>query len=337
MPLVNDLNFNLHLEDYVKASDLLISICEACEISQYNIGFFGEVGFPGVSDIDALIIGSSEKLNKLKSLYDNNIMSSESFRYLFWHPPVFVLESIVAFVNKLHTLEGLKCVKTEVKMFDKLRGNENKLLNIIWFIFLSTVVSNILKASNNDKPISLRLVLLVYNNLMHSNMVFSPVNNELPEHIMPSHDLRELAKRSENAQFNNMILEHFLTLFDYSCKMFDVFCNDQEWYTSATKETALISKNIFYKKSFTTTLNTSRIVNRLHLNKMAFSIVFDYYKGKADSSLLSKYIDNSNICKSKYKSAGLDYPFISPYPLPSSKLENNILRISNSLIQRLLS
>lgn len=334
MQIINDLKLDLTIQDYTKAKNLFLNFCKSAKISQNNIGFFGEVGFPGISDIDALVISTPDKIKKLNLLVQQETANSASFNYLFWHPPVFVLDSIQKKANILHTLEGLKSIKSGANLFNHktLNYEETDVLNIVWFLSLISVISDMQRTISNNDPISLRLCLLVYKNLIHSFNKFSLDEEDLPNNLLSSQELRTLVKEKYNSQLNEFLLNQFFMLFNLTCNRFDNFCQLQLALKSDTGKTSLISSQTkVYRKGDETVIKVKRFYNLIKINKFAFQLLLEYHIGKSTHHALNNYIIASKACKVEYKKFNIHYPFIQPFSLPISKYKRNLLVILNSI------
>ena len=333
MKINNDINLSITEKDYFNAKEQFIYLCDSCNISYKQIGFFGEVESFGISDLDALVIGNSKTLKRLDQLYKKTLIESKNFGYIFWHKPVFILDNITSNIYKLHTLKKIKFVENNVELVDRnlqITNIDKNLLNIIWFIYLLSVVSEIYKKIAHNRPVSLRLLLLVYKNLSYSLRCFSLQNEKHPSNIVTSQDLRKIIEKGYDFRLNQYIFDNLSLLLESTCKKFDNYCNNQLWYTPTLFKSAIITKAIIYKKSISTRIE-SKYVKKLYFNDIAFSIIFDYYKEKSNCNALQDYINICKFCKKEYKISGIDYPFIAPFLFPSSVIGRSILSMANKI------
>lgn len=334
MHIINDLNLDLTFQDYNSAKDLFLELCKNAAVGESNVGFFGNVGFPGISDIDALVIGTPEEIKRLNILFQREITNSETFKYLFWHPPVFVLNLIKDKIARLHTLEGLTGIMPNGSLLHKkeeLKADELDLLNVIWFISLINVISDICRTIHNNEPVSLRLYLLVYKNLVHSFNNFSSSEDSLPVHHLQPSELRSLVKDSNHNLPTIFIKEQFFSLFTLTCQWFDEFCKKKIKIEPATPLNSFASsKTKIYKRAGRTFINVKSFYNMLNINSYAFQILVDYNSGGSTYKALEGYISAAKTCKEEYQKFKIPYPFIQPCSMPLSGSKRILLKTFNS-------
>lgn len=341
MLLEYDLMLSLEIADYEDAKINLVEICEACNISQKDVGFFGEVGFPGISDIDAVVIADPCSIIRLHKLFSAETINSKSFRYLFCHPPVYLFNNLADKVGHLHTLKGAyfpyNCDFT-LDQSNTISKPASQLLNIFWFISLLNIISAIMNNLKNNVPVSLRLLLLVYNNLMHSYNFFNASSKTIKERsFLHPQELRVMIKYSRLNQLDALCLEHFILIFKETCKYFDSFMVDFDINLGISNRKTLIARDICFLKSGKTGEYAGSLFNNMSINEKGFSLIEDYFFGNSKSEIMNNYIQTSFLCEAEYRKHRIAYPFIKPFPTPSSWHKRNLLRIVNSIAPRFVS
>lgn len=334
MRIANDLRLDLNLQDYSAAKIKFLDLCDNVGTERNRVGFFGEVGFPGISDIDALVVSTPEKIKKLNFLFQKELANSELFKYLFWHSPVFIIDSIKNKVTRLHTMEGLKCVDPSINLFNKnenLSISELDTLNVIWFISLIGVASDICRTIHNNEPVSLRLCLLVYKNLIHSFNKFSNLGEPLPKELLSPLELRNVIKEDYNNLPYNFIKNQFFSAFNLTCQKFDLFCQKQIKLKATTRTTSFISgKTKIYKNSNKSSIKIKKFYNILEVNSSAFQILLDYNNGESSNLAVDHYIKAAKFCKMEYQKFDIRYPFIQPFSFPLSNIKRSVFETLNS-------
>lgn len=95
------------LEDYLEVQNYFIDFIRAGDFSDVAIYRFGNIGEPGISDLDLLIVGDQDALVKVKNFYDQLVETSDKVKFIMFHPPVLCPLSLVSDLNKFHTLYNL--------------------------------------------------------------------------------------------------------------------------------------------------------------------------------------------------------------------------------------
>lgn len=327
MSVQNDLQLDLVEDDYLTAKSIFMKLCADQQIDAAGIGFFGSIGYPGISDLDALVIASPSKLIALREAHEYERSINPDYAYIFWHEPLYIIDAIKTKIHLFHTLVGLEFERKSGESILMSCNDENSdLIHIIWFIFLLQVYNSIVLDERNNKRISARLLLLVHKNIEYSNSIFQKHSAIAASSLITSKELRSDFSRLEDT--NNLLhevnssLKNTLELFDHYCskKLPDELNSDIFEH--------LRSRKYHFQKGQKTIVSGTKLV----LNSRAFSLVSDYFMGSSKLSSLKLYTRESAIVKGHYKVNSLRYPFIEPIRLPGSKWKYEILKLSNLIL-----
>lgn len=327
MQVYDDLMLNLNLDDYVAAKERFLELCTKNSITKERIGFFGEIGFPGISDIDAVVISDRSTLRNLRRSHESERANDISYKYMFWHKPVYLLESAVTIAKHLHTFQGVNFLEENKFQITHNESDGNNLLNIIWFIFLLQVLADFYRENSNGNSASLRKFLLIYKNLEYSNKVFYQ-QEFTQKSYTGSNDLRKNIAKDELELDQKYLFDNLNQLVTEVCANFDVFIANAGISTIDTEYKSIRTINSSIEKSKFTALNKDN-PSKIELNENAFSLVVSYFVGFSESENIQKYIDYSNKCKSIYSSNNIQYPFIEPLILPGNFMKLKALKFFN--------
>lgn len=337
--IVDDLDREILYSDYEKIKDKFVKICEECGVSKKNIAFFGTIGHPGISDLDAVVVSSPDLLKKIDVAFNYKRSQSSVFSYVFWHPPVYVINKVINYFKYLHTLESLTPLVEDSIFSDDVSmpsENDKKVLNIVWFIFLINVYSGIYKRAMNANPISLRLILLIYSNIMKSYLFFN--KEKIPEYIISSNSLRSIILDSRDTiHINNFLWEKLSSLFLLAVNQFDLFCNRRvhQIKNPANLGQILIFPEYILRSSPYTQLSFKKKVIVLDVNRFYFTLAKSFLFGMNFSISFEKYIHDSTLCMQEYMLSGIKYPFIKPIAIPETKFKKVLLTNANKICARL--
>lgn len=315
MKIIDDIPRHLTLDDYKEASIHFEALCIRAGLPKENIGYFGSISFPGISDIDAAVVGNAAQLKKLDELFIEEQTKPGEFAHMFCHRPVYLLDKALPFINNLHTLNGLD---DRIGILIKNTGSphaapEHKLLNIVWFTFLLQTISQIQRA----KTVSLRSLLLLYKNIEYSNTVFSGMSstNKAPSCIK-SCDLRKSIW--ERTYDMDQLVNSFDCLFTDTLVKFDNYCERLSPVRSGKAQT---TRPVIVDKSFTviparvSKLEHARTVSILYVNDYAYHLAKDFFIKTSYCNLISQYMSCLRNAHSMYVSAGLPNPFVTPFQI----------------------
>jgi hypothetical protein len=334
MQIINDVTFEYSEEDYDAVKDQFVQLCLQCGISLRNIGFFGDIGFPGVSDIDALVICSPKEIKKLHLLFRHEAEHSKDFGYLFWHVPVYVIDSLAYLAPKLHTFNNLIPLKDGIALFDKkneINEEELKLLNIIWFVNLIKTFMDYLRKESKGEKVSLRHILLVYSNIMYSAVMFTGEKSNIPNDLPSVNQIRVLAKENKN-DFSPFLWEKLKKLFEYTLCKFDEYCKKNlKVYPETISSTMLLSVTTILKKGEMSSIENVKFINTIVLNPLAYSFISDISKNKSNDETLNVYLNASLIFQKEYLFYKIQYPFIMPPGMPTATIKSYFVRAANKI------
>lgn len=336
--IVDDLNREIIYSDYEKIRDRFVKICEECGVSKENIAFFGTIGHPGISDLDAVVVSSPDLLKKIDVAFNYERSQSSVFSYIFWHPPVYVINKTINYLRHLHTLENLtplienSIFKSEVSISF---GNDKKVLNIVWFCFLTNVYLDIYKRVLKGNAVNLRLLLLVYNNIMHSYLFFS--KEEMPKDIISSNKLRAIILNGGDTGNNGFLWGKLSSLFLLAINQFDSFCNESVHQIKNFPnlgQTLIFPKYILRLSPYTEISFKKKIIV-LDVNHLYFTLAKSFLFNKSFSKPFERYIHSSILCMEEYKLVGIKYPFVRPIPIPGTKFKKFLLTSINKFCTKL--
>lgn len=333
--IVDDLNREIIYSDYEKIRDKFVKICEECGVSKENIVFFGTIGHPGISDLDAVVVSSPDLLKKIDVAFNYARSQSAVFSYIFCHPPVYVINKTINYLKYLHTLESLTPLVENSIFSDEVpipSGSDKKVLNIVWFFFLTNVYLEIYKRALKGNTVSLRLILLVYNNVMHSYLFFN--KEKMPKDIISSNDLRSIILDGGDTGNNNDFLwEKLSSLFLLAVNQFDLFCNGSVHQIKNLPnlgQTLIFPKYILRSSPYTE-ISFKKKMTVLNVNRFYFTLAKSFLFGMSFSKSFEKYIHSSILCMEEYKLAGIKYPFIIPITMPKTKFKKFLLTSANKI------
>jgi len=330
--IIDDLPRFLQMDDYNLAKQEFASLCRRVGIGTDEFGYFGNISFPGISDIDALVIGSSSQLKHLQHKFEEKKLSSDIFAAVFWHPPVYLLKEVSQNVHFLHTLEGLDDgLLSRLEKLESDYENEHQFfLNIIWFTFLVRGCINIF----SEADISLRNLLLVYKNLEFSERVFCKFLNVSSEKSVRSDYLRENFLKSDQENIPNLMkifhekLQLTLNLFDSCCGRFELEGSSENNYSKHL----VINKKCILKKSSNSKFTNHRYFTEFEVNPVAYEIAEQFMFSRCETRIFSDYIFKSWETVLAYNKVGLNYPFITPFGI---KIQGNKMLLIRKINQGL--
>ncbi|MFH1499599.1 MAG: hypothetical protein ABII82_17450, partial [Verrucomicrobiota bacterium] len=168
MRILDDVRRDLRKEDYDDAMASFLRICRECGVEDSAVGFFGNIGEPGISDIDAVVVGTGEVLSHLSLRHQEERRRSVLFAYVFWHDPLWLLEDAQKWCARLHTLENLRWVAADCARTWTMEQGGGSVLRVAWFIYLMGIHRSWLRKVRSGSSLGLRQLLLLHKNLHHS-------------------------------------------------------------------------------------------------------------------------------------------------------------------------
>ena len=339
MPILKDLNLNLLNDDYTNAKDRFIELCCDAGITKEKIGFFGNVGFPGISDLDAFVCDIPERLIQLERLHKNELEKSPNYKYIYWHTPVLLPDLAIEYTSFLHTLHGLVFQANGLKICKPTVQN-SEILNMVWFLSLIRRVISIKKHYLNKKPTSLRLLLLVYKNLEYSHNVFSGKANS-DQNIMPADNLREHVKLRYddlNSSIDHTVYHNFFNIIEASFSSFDNYCRNSSVFKNelskySNQSYAFLSLSLICRKNNKgSSVKIRGRIAIIDLNPHAFLLVVNLINNYSNDQSINNYIKSLNGCKAICNSHNIGFPFIDVASKPAILFNRIILRILNNIV-----
>lgn len=128
-----------------------------------SVYLFGNIGSPGISDIDLFIVVSSKgNFEKIKKIILKNLRNSSKYSdYLYYHDPIIVTEKEAPYTKFFHTTKNLKLLYGNKINFKDIK---NPLIEKLWNTFFYRTYLN----EHKKNIVSERRLLLILNNLSES-------------------------------------------------------------------------------------------------------------------------------------------------------------------------
>ncbi|KKG07374.1 hypothetical protein [Methanosarcina sp. 2.H.A.1B.4] len=160
MKIKNDL-VNLSIKDYEKCLHYIVNELSRNEEIE-AIYQFGNINFPGISDIDLLfIVNDNCKYNKVYSEINTKIKEAPNSDYCFYHKAIVITKKQSKYLHLFHSVESLKLLSGNEL---KLKGNFDLPQILIWNSFFYPMIFNLM----GKNKVSLRYLLLILNNAAYS-------------------------------------------------------------------------------------------------------------------------------------------------------------------------
>ena len=297
---------SLTARSYERAKAVFIDLCREAGVAEEFVGFFGSVTSPGVSDLDALVVGASDQIRRISDGMDRLRRTDAELREIFWHPPVYVLESVKESAGALHTLYGLPsglrtilgCSATEAD------SSYARTLEQVWFSFLVSVVVG----SLTKRQISVRLVLLLHKNFEVSYDKFSRLTGGGEHGSMRSEHLRQDilggGAPEEALRALRDLVEGALGLQDE--------IGVWPYGVSRDKRFVRLSPRVMARSSRSSRIIVLRGVGLVSLCAGAFEPIRRLVADEPGNDALSEYLSVARRVAKEYRRFGLRYPFITP-------------------------
>jgi hypothetical protein len=341
MRIADDLRRDLDRAAYTAATERLVALCASCGIGRKDLALFGEVGFPGVSDIDALAVGKPDALRRLAALHARAAVRDPDYGYLFWHPPVYVIEAMAGQAGVLHSLEGLRWLAGAGRDLGRPAGDDEgaRLLRILWFMFLLKVLLGIRRTHAADQALSLRLLLLVQKNLLHSSAAFAGAGEGMPAGIIAADALRAQAMQqagdgTQADAIGTLLSAQLSSLTLTVSAHFDRYCADVSGRLPDTPyrlPRTLLFRSVVVRRAGATRIRGVGRMSRVDLNPLAFRLLHDALRGDSTWPPMQSYLRVAGRGRRLYATAGMPYPFINPFFHPESVWKRTLLRLVNGV------
>lgn len=316
----NDLDLTLKSADYSAALDTFIFLAEKQGIPLQRIGSFGKVQYPGISDLDVLVIGSDSQLFSLSRDFEEKRRVDPRFRYVFFHAPVYVPQQYVDESCLMHTFNGLTPMSPGCPLFNKLatqRFTESQERELSWLTFVLSIGARSLYARRNQDA-SLRFLLLLMRNIAHSleTLISREAGEKLKSRVS---SFREQALNNQLAQ--KLALDETRILFREL-----LIATQATFKTSATEQHTLLLKRNWLLRTGDCGIKSSRPFNQLTLptSLVLFAKSFLFPKLRTQSE--SSHFDTYETIDRKMRSLNLPNSFPSPFRLQRMPVFDNLIR-----------
>ncbi|ANV89538.1 hypothetical protein [Picosynechococcus sp. PCC 8807] len=316
--IIDDLPRYLTIEDYQSTKQQFEKICKQSGLSKDQFAYFGSVSCPQVSDIDALVVGSEQQIRLIHKLFLDEQKKNKVFNDIFWHPPVYLLDSPSNSSIYLHTLENLDRTITINSKPVNQHNPYSSGLYFTWITFLLSIIGSV----TCKKNIPLRLLLLLYKNIEVSEMYLGRKNKFIStKKINISSDyIRKLALEDYKSN-QDAILKAFISKIRGLMFSFDLYCNFIEKKNNKydTPKFSFINKKNLALTSKKTSINQFGKLILTNLNPVAMTALL-YWKKYPDIPKEYEYFEYIKISKETinlYKEKGFYYNFVTPFGIKS--------------------
>lgn len=315
----DDLCRELDHPDYHWAKQQFEKICYCAGTPNKNVGYFGSISFPGISDIDAIVFGTDEQIRAIESNFQALRRSSTRFAQLFWHGPVYIRDDIAAAAEQLHTFDGVKMLDGGNAPFpNRISNSQRELLHLIWFTFLQGVVAGIC----GQKKVSLRLLLLVYKNLEHSRRFFASRELKHDTEGMASHEYRGLAWSDPTFVSDGGAWDAFQVQFQNACIAADRYCTagtDSISNSRRSSSMLVAGRTRFIRSRPHSSLLTFGRFSFIGANPRTYEIASSYLSSAPrPSNDLTTYLNLLDDSIRMYSDNGIPLSFITPFGITSA-------------------
>ena len=315
--LMNDLR-GCERPDYDRERDSLIETLSSAP-GIVAIGVFGEVGHPGISDLDCLVIAEDGKLATAHDRYARWRNADPDREYIFWHPPVFVSQSMLTPLTYLHTLEGLSWYYGSALIYRDSQFDESLYLYYVWITFLLPIAVRIVKSTD----VSLRKALLVLKNLQRSVSVLAGPDDKDTDALsikngqLRSQVLLELGEGTVSADSQAKAQTLFVdTLIALIRQIDQTVSSKAECHERKAKQCSarLIGRNLLLTEGGDTVATMNRWAHRLQVPHFLFNFILDEEKHPSGMEhQKTKYIEAFNTVNRMAQQEGVASPGIAPF------------------------
>ncbi|WP_209330311.1 hypothetical protein [Lunatimonas salinarum] len=289
-------------EDY---QDSFYDLGEFCKkhLSLVLYGQFGNPSFPSISDLDVLICLKDSQFSKERKQILNYIEQDSVRKYLFFHDPLIIPESILPDLTFMHTLYGLNLEYNVCNYIPKLQSEEHSnFLNLIWATFLISISpSFFIKGKRSDRDL-----LLLFKNICQSIDNFSDKYNALKV----SSEAREnyFNGSLNGADIQDLVANYYSILLD----CLDIYDNFNIGGV-VFKSRYLVSYNKIIKRNNVNGYRVKGKVISIYLNEKLFCLFESFYNGFSNDLVVSNYISTYKRLMNKFDSLDIDNPFVVPF------------------------
>ena len=292
------------------------------------IGQFGCVNYPGISDLDLLVITQNDSAESIVNIFNEWVKKKPERQYVFFHPPLIITENMLSYLTYLHTIHGLYWISGSHDYVVDSTFLDSKFLDIIWVSFLVPIAVKLLY---HERVNNLRKLLLVANNMVKSISTFSfrPSDLNLASNVTNKNiSIREYfyEKLSIGSQFNDSDYKKLKAHFDYCfISMLSVVENylaDNNYYIHNNSKGRWINNYLYLCPSneFKVVLSKSG-VSSLKVPCYMYSLIKPNKMLLQNDKNVHSYYQAVDKATSFAKSENITYPFIKPFGYSISKNE----------------
>jgi hypothetical protein len=304
--LRTDVRRDLSFDDYEAVHQKLIEACRRRGIPHDQVGLFGSVTSPGISDLDALIIGEPAWLRRVREDIQRLRQEDPRAREILWHEPVYLLQSISGYAAGLHTFHGLAgSMKHIISDATPLATQSRKALDHVWFTFLAAVCTRM----TMQRVLSQRAVLLIQKNLEVSAARFASKDGRMPSTApCSSQVLREGILEGRSVD----LLKAFHATQDHAFRAFDATCAPG---SERVRDVSLrrLGRRVLIRRAPRSGITPMGPVALLSVREPAFMLSRIYRSDGPRSEALDAYVRLSREVAAAYSGTGLPYPFVTPF------------------------
>ncbi|KAA3603965.1 MAG: hypothetical protein D8M57_16215 [Candidatus Scalindua sp. AMX11] len=328
--VIDDLPRDLGYKEYEYSQARFEAVCNDVGIKSVRIGYFGNISCPGVSDIDAVVVGRPLQILKLERKFEEECNSDPILRKTFWHRPVYLIDEILEDANILHSMYNVQFISGTCNP-NIMRPDDDSMecLHMVWWSFLIIVVMGIYRS----RLVPLRLLLLIHKNLETSEHYFASLNDVNSKMERKSEKLRGKVINSDFID-EAYILDEFWLQFRSTCLAFDQFCAPTEDNKNTNglrpffpnRSTVLFAKKI-------TTLNQLGGFKFVGVPNGLIKIGEGFIGLINGNNKILEYSEASRRVARIYQEKELSYPFITPFAISLSKSRLRMIKIINACVR----
>ena len=315
----DDLLRHLSLDDYEEAKRILEELCHRHGVARERVGYFGRVGHPGISDIDAVIVGDAPRLTRVVQEFEKRREESAWLRSMFWHEPLYVLDDVLEIVSRLHTLVGLsEPLREELHAHPATSApptapSPDEVLHGIWMTFLVQVVAGLWRL----KDVSARTLLLVHKNLEYSERYFSERRPGSEPQGSSAH-LNSEAVRSLALEGRSVatLATDFSAQYEAARRAFAEYWRQAPGASQqSTGLSLLVYRRFVCIRGGQTTVRRFRGASVGVATPWPFDVTQRFARGHEGDDAVGQYVRTAIMARRAYERAGLAYPFVGPFGL----------------------
>ncbi|WP_019878761.1 hypothetical protein [Succinispira mobilis] len=166
----------------------------------FGVYQFGSIKFPGISDIDIMIV--LDDLNEYslkKNCIEEIIRNAPNSEYCFWHESIIISKKDLAYIKYFHTVDNIKKLFaiSEDIIEEQLDSKTYYNLILMWNAYFYQMFLQI----QNNANVSLRQILLILN-----NMKISINNNNIIYRLKHEYDFESRVAAIRKESISNFSL-----------------------------------------------------------------------------------------------------------------------------------